>query len=112
MNTVDDIPEGKEPHTPKSVVVVTLISALAVGSGIFWVMEMIFPSLKERWNVEPSFTGMAGAFVLFSVSALIIGNMRFQHAKPIAICSFIGLFIPWAFHVLAKIWEFARGGGI
>ena len=40
--------EGKEPHTVESVVLVTLISAFAVGFGIFFLMEDHFSQPKRK----------------------------------------------------------------
>jgi apolipoprotein N-acyltransferase len=105
-------PEGKPSDNLDAVVIITLVSALAIGFGVFWVAETVFPSLNERWNVGPSFLGLVCAFCVFFVAALIFAFTRFRHAKAIAYCSCLGLTIPWFFHLFFKIWEFLRGGGI
>ena len=89
-----------------------LLISIAAGFGLLHVMEMVYPSLNQRWNAGTPFLGMIVAGGVFGMFAIFVAYRRFSHARVIAIYSFIGLFVPWAIHFVSKLWEFLRGGGI
>jgi len=112
MTTQKNKPDDKEPDNSEVMAFLAFFLGSGAGFGLLLFSEMIWPSLSERWSVEPSFIGMLCAAGVLSAVGLFISSRQIRHARIVAFCSFVGLFMPWLLHLMLKILEIARGAGI
>ena len=90
----------------------SLFVSLVTGIGGFLLTAHFVPGVLERWNVGIPAIGLVCSFLAAGLMAILICLTKIKHAQTMAIVMFLGIVSPWAFRLLAALWEFIQGAGI